>query len=616
MQITFEPGVLKRRYYRYPLKSPADVEISLIVNHAISMRYTISSETYSDLVELLFTEENNHTATVQIFKQDLRVCSCKQYYEKQCGYCKHIGVLEYIEQNNIVLGLTDFAKNLRQDIKKIKPSPSYVCQIYDSLNDKIIGIGNGEKKVKSVSLIEKEKHPSYISSSYEQVYLANPYFLTPEISLYEYQHDILQKMLSAKRAVCSMVMGAGKTLTSIGGIKHLDTQNVLIVCPKSIISQWIAEIKRVLNIDSLALTTQNIDDFVSKTNTIGVCTYQTYARNHEKLKSRKYKVAILDEIQFIRNDESKTWSAFKGLEAEYLWGLSGTLIENKLDDLFNIMDIIAPGLLGVKWKFDYKYKKLKSIHQRKVLYLNETQNLDELKQLISKNVFSYDKIGLSPPQFFKYYVSIDKEAKKLHDGYIFEANKLISKSLTQPITYGERMMIQAYLLKARQCCNTLELIDGIQRKCPKVDAVLSLIDDICIKQDLKLVIFSEWTKMLDIVQGNLSKEIQYVRFDGSMSSKKRHEAKMRFMQDKDCKIFFSSDAGGIGIDGLQTVCHNVAHTELPWNPAKLDQRNGRINRLLQQNGVKVHYIIAKDSIETKLEHTLKEKRKVRLETLF
>jgi len=100
-----------------------------------------------------------------------------------------------------------------------------------------------------------------------------------------------------------------------------------------------------------------------------------------------------------------------------------------------------------------------------------------------------------------------------------------------------------------------------------------------------------------------------------MTSKKREQELDRFRNDPNCKIFISSDAGGAGVDGLQLVCSDILHVELPWNPGRLKQRNGRLHRLKQTKPVSVYHIITNNSIEMKLEKTLEDKTQVRLDVL-
>lgn len=967
--IAYDPTSGAKMRSSFP-RTPADVEINNIIAHALTMQYDIVITNINfDLIELELTEANKHKSTVQIFTNDLQVCSCEQYHKIGVGYCKHIAVVDAVSKHPSTIDERLFAKTLIRGKSKLNKFKSIKYVIYDSFKGANVALGSGPVEKKAVSCATNEKHLATLNTlgSVIKVSLPSPYIIKDGISLYDYQHDILENMLTAKRAVCSMVMGAGKaqvldakiltptgwttmgevkigdvvigrsgdgtkitgvypqgykdvykvifsdgssttccaehlwavrtpqdkyknkpyrimslleilksgvvdkfgnkkysipmvdivnfdakdikidpyllglilgdgcissksisistdddfiksyvieslpynlklrqkskydftissdsnrnllsyylryyglmgkksnykfipddykyntkevrlsvlqglmdtdgfcskdgkdvifystseqlardvqelvwsfggkavitdkqtyfnylgehkaglpsyaihislppsivpfklprklarfkprtkylpnryiskieyagrqqaqcisvdapdhlyttddyiithnTLTSIAGLKHLGVEGmkVFIVCPKSIVKQWANEIKRVLGIDAFQITSQNVLTFTDLCETgIGIATYQTMVRNIDKLASSPYSMVIADEIQYIKNEESKTWNALKRIESEYFWGLSGTVIENRLDDLYNIMQIISPGLLGPKWKFDFKFKKLGSIHRKKVLYQNEIQNLPDLRSIISNNIFSYDKIALPSIFHHKYLVGMDPGARSTHDEFIEKANTLISKSLNMELSHFEKLLIQSYLLKARQACNSVELINKvIAPRGEKIKNILDVIKQVCLTQGEKLVIFSEWTEMLDIIEREmlLDMSINHVRFDGSMTAKARMRAIEQFKNDPLCMIFFSSDAGGIGIDGLQLVCNNMLHVELPWNPGKLAQRNGRLHRLLQTKDVNVYYMITEKSIEEKMQKLLDDKAKIRMDALF
>lgn len=617
--IIFDPAN-ETQYRFYTFSDPIDVERNIISENGRKIKYHIEllESTNDDVVEICFKEENHHKSVVQIFDHDLRICSCDQYYNHQCGYCKHISVLDYMSDKYVYTDKEqkNFIKKIEKAIEKLNKTKKKCYHVFDSLKEKIVKIGDSVDMIKSYSLLTKEKHDNISHLETNNITIDNPYFLLDNIFLYDYQNIILNKMLNAKRAICSMVMGTGKTILSIAGIHYLKTENILIVCPKSIINQWSSEILRLTGYESIVLNKKNIEKYIhSDKDRIGICTYQTYSRNFELLSQKTYKLVIADEIQFIKNEDSKTWTHFKKINTDYFWGLSGTVIENRLDDLYNIMDVVAPGTFKAKWKFNLQFKKLKSIHRFKVLYANETINIDELKNAIASNVFSYDKLDLPDPIIVKHYIDLDKESQDKQNEYVYLANKLISKSLQYPLTFSEKIMLQSYQLRARQCCNSLELIDKKPRLNEKIKKIINVIDK-TISNGNKIIVYSEWTTMLDIICNYLQNKYNYVMFDGSLSSKKRYEIIQKFIHDSECMIFFSSDAGGLGVDGLQHCCSNMIHIELPWNPAKIDQRIGRIRRLGQKRQVNVFYFIAKNTIEDRINALIEDKRKVRMDTLF
>ena len=620
MEFVFEPDKFKKRLMLNP-KNPEQVEKRAVFAHAITLKSTFEVVDHPEyFLKIRVTEANRKVSTIEIYMDKLIVCSCEEYTRKECGICKHTAVLQFMRK---IHPGHKFSRYINESIKDLRISSENSHIVYESLKDIFYRIGVGERESESCSCTTKRKiMKSYDTSSPTVPYdLPEPFILNDGRTLYPYQNDILASMMTAKNAICCMIMGAGKTLTSIAGIQTLASENGLIVCPKTVMDQWEREIRTVLGKSITYITGKNAEQFSGSKEGIGICTYQTFARNSKILGKRKFKFVIADEIQFIRNEESKTWAAFKRIKTEYFWGLSGTVIENRLDDLYSVMEIVSPGRLGAKWKFDSKFKVIRSIHTSKVLYENEIQNIPELRKMISGNVFSHVDIGLKDPTHNFHYVSMDSDARDKHDWYMFEVKKLVSKSLNSPLTFGEKAYLQSLRLRARQCCNTLELIDGpsdSRNESQKVDMVVEIISE-SVREGRKIVVFSEWTGMLNIIQKKLSTmkdPIGNSRLDGSMTSPHRRAAVDRFVSDPDCWVFFSSDAGGIGLDGLQGVCHTMLHIELPWNPGKLDQRIGRLNRIGQDSVVDVHYIVTEDSIESRIESLIEEKRSVRNDTLF
>lgn len=623
MNITYNPDGIKmpHRYYLQFPRNACGVEINNIILHAIKHKADIVlKESNNDYVLFDVIEANHHIGHVQYFSQTEKYCSCEQFHKTGTSYCKHIALIDYLINIRYQTSLVqEHGHALYDVISNLKKRKENSYTVYDSLENKVKTIGIKNEPSETGSFITYNRHKTH-QDVYETVVLPDPYQLTDKITLFDFQRERLTQMLSYKRGICTMVMGAGKTLTSIGGIKYLNTQNVLIVCPKTILKQWIPEIKKVTNFNSIILNKKNINEFVKNTNQIGLCTYQTLSRNISLLSQRQYDLVIADEIQFIRNDESKTWNSFKKIHTNYFWGLSGTFIENKLDDLYNVLDVVVPKLLGPKWKFDNQFKVLKSLHLTKAIYSHAAKNKEELKKLIKNHVFSYNQLNLPKLNIHKCFITLDKNSKGTHDYFLRKANELISKSLNGETSYADRLMIHAYQLRARQACNCTSLINDKEEPCiennVKIQKILQLIENVCIKQNEKLVLFSEWTSMLDIIEEFITScGLQTTRLDGTMTLKERENAIEIFQKNENIKVFLSSDAGNLGVDGLQLVCNHVAHIELPWNPAKLDQRNGRLHRLMQTKEVNAYYFIATDTIEERISQGIDDKKTLRSDVL-
>ncbi len=411
------------------------------------------------------------------------------------------------------------------------------------------------------------------------------------------------------------------TLTTIACFAYLNTikpRKMLVIAPKSLCIQWIREIKRATGLSSILV---DKEDKIAGMSTPGsgpyVATYQYVTRHIDEFKKHNFDIIVVDEIQFVKNNDTKTWKAISQLKSEYFYGLSGTVIENRLDDLYSLMQIVNPLAVGPRWKFNHQYQNVLISTKTRVIY-SGVKNLDLLKSRLENNVFFYNKLNLPQITHNRVEVTMTPEQKLSHDQNHNEAKLLIAKSLNQTLTFGERAMLQAYLLKTRQAAQSIELITkqptpGLSNKMKELQTLLT---SICKTNGEKVVVFSEWTEHLKIAK-RMSDALGLgcVFFTGEESAQTRNNNVELFKTDPNIQVFYSSDAGGVGLDGLQLVATSVIHLELPWNPSRLDQRTGRVHRLLQTKPVTAYYIVCKDSIEEKIETLINDKRETRTTTL-
>lgn len=554
-------------------------------------------------------------------------CSCHFFIEDESNTCVHVAVIKAL-RSRCALDRENkekqvFAREFYQMVLKLPLFLNKYKQRFIFYNPQIKKFGQfgsiGEcvdsctVKTYRKILAEKEKEQKKEEERPEP----NDENILKEVSLYDYQKDIFGKMFKAKRAICSMTMGAGKTITSLacyGFTRKISTDkepSLVIICPKSLKIQWQGEIKRVLGLESFQVSaTKDLENIMTKN--IIITTYQFFNRHSKEFSKRSYDMSIVDEIQFIRNGDSKTWKSISKLKSEYFFGLSGTVIENRLDDLYSIMEIIKPNCLGPKWKFDEEFQNLIALTKGKILYKG-VKNVDKLRGQLKDNVFSYNDLKLPNITHDFIKVSLNKEEKANHDEYFEKARELIAKSLEGIAKPWEKLLIQAYLLKARQSCNSVELItkDKNTKPSSKIEKFIELIDDICVKKNEKVVVFSDWVEMLEIADRYTKDKVESVFYTGSKTQKQRQEAVLRFQKDDKIKIFYASDAAAQGLDGLQLICNNIIQLELGWNPAKNDQKIGRLHRILQTKDVYSYYIMSNGAIEENIYNLLNEKREIR-----
>jgi len=621
--------------------SGADTALEFRLNEITALSFgrkyileLIESVPGGDHVEVVVHDGQKKKHVLQYFnmKRNVSCCSCEDFISDQSRYCVHLAAVEnaikypkyYAPENpDYAKWTATFRKKLIQLPETIKKFDKHYT-FFDPYSSNYYSFGKNGPTIETVST-QTFKSLQDKKTSQKVQYLPNEIDdagLLDGITLFNYQKEVFKNMLKAQRAVCSMVPGAGKTLCTIACYAFIDKYKpdnkttMLIVVPKSLRRQWAHEIKRACHVDSFQVEKPN-DLEKSENENIVIVTYQFLTRHIDKIKKRHWDIVVVDEMQFVRNSETKTWKALNKVKSDFFFGLSGTLIENRLDDLYSVMDIINPGALGPKWKFNDQFQELKLKSKVKWIYKG-VRNLGALKELLKDSVFSYDKIKLPTIEHNYIFVDPTEEQKNLHDMFYEEAKTIIAKSLNGHISSQERLMVQGLLLKSRQVGNTMELITK-KESAPskKIQKFFEIVDEVCVGKNQKLVIFSEWVQMLTILDRHLKNKYGFdtLFFTGRQSSEQRQEAIKIFQNDPSKKILLCSDAAATGVDGIQLVCSDMVHFELSWNPAKLDQRSARLHRIGQKNPVNIRYIITKGTIEENIYTLIQEKKNIRIQTL-
>lgn len=604
-----------------------------LLRKAATKRWSLEiMQTRNPWLTIQFTDSRDNVNQLEVFNRNYTKyqCTCGMFVSDESGFCLHTAAFDNLCRNRNKFseyGQSEFSAFTREVDRALLRLPEKLAgyrtphfNFYNPYKQTTRSFGS-----ESLPAIDSVTVAANLRREERANRATGPALPRPSdagllngVTLFDYQSNIFAKMVTAKRAICSMVMGAGKTLTTIACYAwirkyHKPNARLLVICPKSLRIQWANEIKRVTDLDSTQVMRAN--DLNNDT-PVSIATYQWYAQNHEVFLQQNFDVLVADEIQYVRNSESKTWKALSKIRTEYFYGLSGTVIENRLDDLYSIMQIVAPGALGPAWRFNHEYQNLTSINSKRIFY-NGVKNLEQLQDRLRNYVFSYSALSLPPITYHNIEVELDAAQVAFHNENMEKARMIIARSMNGGGSPNDRLIVQGLLLKARQSCNSIELITKEESATPssKINAFLDLVNRICVRQNEKLVVFSEWTEMLALCKRFLPRGIGYVSYTGAQSAEKRVANIARFQSDPNCKIFFASDAGGVGVDGLQLVSHNIVHLELPWNPSRLDQRTGRVWRIGQTKPVNCYHIVSNGEIELNIKNTLENKRNIRTSTL-
>jgi SNF2 family DNA or RNA helicase len=563
-------------------------------------------------------------------------CSCEEFQTNGLTYCEHLAVAERLWKGHVALIGAEphlwrtFMKrfNLLPRLRKDYRGECY--RLYLPFDDEYVFLGNPSQGYKNAVGCH-DKQESSFERKYRQFFQNHPNIssvgLLNGVTLYDYQEEIFPKMLAAKRCICSMIMGSGKTITSIAAYEWIRQNKsadarMLVIAPKSLKIQWGSEVKKLIGLNTLQVNNaKDLDALERGNHQVVAVTYQFATRHVDRFEKLKFDLIIFDEMQYVRNDETKAWKAMERLnEAEYIFGLSGTIIENRIDDLYSVMQILRPDFLGPKWKFCTDYQNVSSVSKNQIFF-EGLKNIEHLRMKLSNVLFSYNKLELPKLHHKDHSIKLNNRERGYHEEFYGQAKILMAKMMTSGLSPSEKIRLQAYLLKARQSTDTEQLItkQPTDLYSGKLEALLKLVKSYCVDKREKIVVFSSWTEMLEIIAQMIKKEtsnVGYVKFTGAESMNNRKKAIDSFMSDPKCMVFLASDAGGLGVDGLQYASNTVIHFELPWNPAKIDQRNARLHRIGQKKEVISHYFIADDSVETQMVETLYKKRFVRNEVLY
>jgi superfamily II DNA or RNA helicase len=442
--------------------------------------------------------------------------------------------------------------------------------------------------------------------------------------LYPYQEQGAMHLAFGRRAMLADDMGLGKTVQAIAASSLLhqlrDIQRVLIVCPASLKHQWAREIQRFTSFSTNIVegglgvrrnTYQNPAFFT-------IVNYELVLRDEEDLRILQPDLVILDEAQRIKNWRAKTADAVKRLRSPYAFVLTGTPLENRLDELYSVFQFIDPTILGPLWRFNQRYFQVERRPSGTYKVLGY-KNLDELRAHISPYVLRRvrDEVLADLPDRIdnNFFVPMTDPQWKAYDEFRSTVAQLMAKARRRPLTPKEHQILLGALVKMRLICNALALHDPDlspkerEKTSPKLQELAAILDDEVANNGHKAILFSQWTNMLHLTYPVLERlKLGHVTLSGDVPSPKRGALIERFFADDKCKVFLSTDAGGVGLN-LQAASL-VVNLDLPWNPAVLDQRIARAHRHGQLHTVNVINLIAKGTIEERMLDTLAAKRDV------
>ena len=432
-----------------------------------------------------------------------------------------------------------------------------------------------------------------------------------------YQLDGIAFAAGAGRAILADDMGLGKTLQGIGVAELLardaDIRKVLIVCPASVKSQWRSEILHFSERDCqivLGSAEQRSAQYENRC-FFTICNYEQVLRDILAIERAKWDLIILDEGQRIKNWEAKTTQTIKSLRSPFALVLSGTPLENRLDDLFSVVEFIDDRRLGPAFRFFNRHRV--TDEKGKVLGYKDLDLLRKrLKPVLLRRTRSAVIKDLPARTTEIVRIAPTDEQAEIDAAQMHIVSSIVSKKY---ISEMDLLRLQKALLLARMNADSTFLVDkhppGFSSKLERLE---ELLEELAAEQDRKIVLFSEWTTTLGLIEPQMKRlKLDYVRLDGSVPQKKRQQLVHQFQRDPKCRAFLATNAGSTGLN-LQAA-NTVINVDLPWNPAVLEQRIGRAHRMGQKNPVQIYLLVTECTIEEKLLATLSAKHDLALAAL-
>lgn len=434
-----------------------------------------------------------------------------------------------------------------------------------------------------------------------------------KVPLYPYQAEGALFAVAAGRALIGDDMGLGKTVQAIAAAeifaRHFGVSRVLVICPTSLKYQWQREISRFAGREARVVeggrearrVIFETDDFCKITN------YEKLRTDLELILAWAPELVIVDEAQRVKNWNTIAARAIKRIDSPYAIVLTGTPLENKLEELVSIVQFVDQHRLGPTWKLMHEhtlrddtgrvtgYTGLDRIGRTLAPILIRRRKAEVLRHLPART----DQQVLVP--MTELQATLHEENAQIVARIVqrWRASGFLSDS--------DQLRLTCALQNMRMVCDSSYLLDPQTDHGVKADELVALLDELLADPDEKVVVFSQWLRMHEVLIRRFeARGWDHVLFHGGVPSPKRAALVDRFRNDPRCRLFLATDAGSTGLN-LQHAA-TVVNVDLPWNPAVLEQRVARIHRLGQRRPIRMINFIARGTIEEGMLSVLAFKR--------
>ncbi len=433
--------------------------------------------------------------------------------------------------------------------------------------------------------------------------------------LYSYQQEGALFAARAGRSLIADDMGLGKTVQAIATAEILalavGIERVLVICPTSVKHQWQQEIQRFTDRSVMVVEgppaerrrRYDADAFFKMTN------YDVIHRDLELIGLWAPDLVILDEAQRIKNWKTRRARLVKQIDSDYALVLTGTPLENRLEELHSIVEFVDRYRLGPLYRFIATHQEVDE--SGKVIGY---RNLNRIKESLADVLIRrrrQDVLHQLPGRTDKHlFLDLTSQQQEVHDDNSVIVGGIVARWRRRGfLTEQEQRRLMVALQRMRMVCNSTYLVDKETDFGLKSDECRLLLDDLLTHPENKVVIFSQWLGTHEVLMRKLKpRRKEYAYYHGSLHVRERQEVIKRFTTDPDCRILLCTDAGGVGLN-LQAASV-VINMDQPWNPAILEQRIGRVHRLGQERPVQVYHLVSSRSIEHSMLDVLRFKSAV------
>jgi SNF2 family DNA or RNA helicase len=439
---------------------------------------------------------------------------------------------------------------------------------------------------------------------------------TVRAPLFPYQREGVMRFFERGRLLLADDMGLGKTVQAIA-IAHVLAKlglvrRALVVVPSSLKSQWFIEWRRFSDQHPLLLEGSRIVRRLRYAAWDGViiASYDQVRRDSAAILHAAPELVVLDEAQRIKNADTQTARSVKQLVAPWRLALSGTPLQNRLADLTSIVEWIDELALAPRWRD--ATRDVMTVRERLASCMLRRTRAEVLEQLPERRDIVVP-VPMTPPQ------------QLAHDRLARAIAELAGAMRRRRLTREESIRLIKLMTQQRLICNGIALYRfdeewpalgagdpaAAEMASPKLAVVRALLESLLVDQQRKVVVFSQWRRMLQLVEWACApllagSGLEGVYFTGAETVHERAANVKRFHESPRVSVLWATDVGGVGLN-LQRAASACIELDVPWNPATQEQRISRIYRTGQREPVDAYHLVA-DGIEGRIAQALAEKR--------